>query len=552
MSLRRLTLGFSIFLPLFVVAQAFAQKKTIDQYWAEANVSRDMLRADWIINNQSCQSSVTRFRGCVQALSGVASRATPAMEVLPESVIGSSDFETGRVRVQLGGGLALVEVALPLTAPVSLRVAQTRIIERADKVRNAAAALYASLQAPAHVDFVSALEQVFTEAKLNPEIEPAAIAAGINRYLVEALDAHAHIDPMAATQAEMASSGEDFVGIGVIVREISGQVVIQQTIDGGPARRHGVKANDIILAVDGIPPQAGELTAMTDRIKGAIDTVVVLRVQRQGQVLPLEIPIKRAKISLPNVEVKVQQLIGQKILTVKLRSFMKATSCAEIQTQVMAAQVANPDIAGLIFDLRENGGGLLDQAVCIGGLWVGPKVILKVKDLNQEGFEEYTAFRQQITQLPMVTLINGGSASASEVLAGTLQDYQRSWIVGERSFGKATVQSPSMFTNDILLYRTIQRFYQPSGRTNQVVGILPDFDTAAKPGATEDERFVLREGDLYPNALVAIGAPWQQPRPDEVARIENCRARGQAEAVYRLGEEVDYQLQVGAEILSCN
>jgi carboxyl-terminal processing protease len=212
---------------------------------------------------------------------------------------------------------------------------------------------------------------------------------------------------------------------------------------------------------------------------------------------------------------------------------------------------------GLVFDLRGNGGGLLDEAICIGGLFAGQKVIVKVKDLEANSFEDKPSFHDSITSLPLVILIDAGSASASEVVSGAMQDHRRAWILGERSFGKGTVQAPQPFlSRDIVLFRTIQRFYQPLGRTNQLVGIFPDFEVPATPDATADERFRLREADIYPHALKAESGDWKQPRPDEVSAVGACVAKDSlAKKAYAAAKAkkaaVDYQLLSAEEVLKC-
>lgn len=547
--MQRLILGLTTSATLIFGTQAFAAKKTSDQYWAGTSISRQMLQADWLVNNLNCAQSEARFRGCVQALNGIASRANPTLEVVPSALVGAEGFEIGRVVVDLGGGLSLAETAPRKVSGESLRISQMKSVERMNKIRQALSAMFASRGPGDLYDYVGALNQVFDQAKLSAEIEPAALAKAIDNFMIEALDSHAHLNPIEQINDDRADGNTDIVGIGVRVQDVSGSIVVTQTIEGGPARQSGMKANDVIIAINGNSVAGQDITAVTDKIKGAENTLVTVRVQRKEQVL--EIPITRRRIVFENVQVKVQDLMGQKMLTVKLGTFTDGSACNKIEATMQALAAKNPDLKGVILDLRDNGGGLVDQALCIGGLFVGREVIMQVKDLGRDGMQELRSYRSQITQLPMVTLINGGSASASEVVSGALQDHKRSWVVGERSFGKATVQSPSMFADGIVIYRTIQRFYQPSGRTNQIVGIMPDIEAPAKPGATEDERFVMREGDLYPNALSAIGAPWQQPRPEQVAKIQTCRARERAENVFRLGDEVDYQLQVAAEVLTC-
>jgi carboxyl-terminal processing protease len=215
-------------------------------------------------------------------------------------------------------------------------------------------------------------------------------------------------------------------------------------------------------------------------------------------------------------------------------------------------------VSGLVLDLRGNLGGLIDQAVCIGGLFLGREVVVKVKDLDRDSFEELSSSKPAATDLPLVVLIDAGSASASEIVSGAIQDHQRGWLLGERSFGKGTVQANMNFWNDkIVFYRTVQRFYQPTGRTNQQVGISPDFEVPATPSATEEDRFRLREADIFPHGLGAVGPMWAQPRPEEARKVNGCVAGEKladkvfAEAKAR-GHAVDYQLLRAEETLRCS
>jgi carboxyl-terminal processing protease len=252
------------------------------------------------------------------------------------------------------------------------------------------------------------------------------------------------------------------------------------------------------------------------------------------------------------------------------------------QVQALAAQGAQ----ALILDLRANPGGIVQEAVCMGGIFVGNQKIVEMKRFSDQATREvnenapghpyfplddehtrFTTLPFYTTDLPMVTLINGSSASASEILSGALQDYKRSWLVGDRTYGKASVQindKPFSITDQLplfeepkmTLFSTEARFYQPFGRTNQIVGIVPDFSVDPIPHATEEQKFVLREADSYTNALPAVGAPWVNPRSAEIATISQCvKATGTAEKMYDAHKDDtirgDFQVYSAEDILKC-
>jgi carboxyl-terminal processing protease len=283
---------------------------------------------------------------------------------------------------------------------------------------------------------------------------------------------------------------------------------------------------------------------------------VKLKVLRDGKEISLD--IVRDTIKQDNLEAKVVSDLGRKIGVIKLRSFMDKNACGKMGQKLLSLE-STDKVEGIVLDLRGNGGGLLDQAVCMGGLFFGKKVVVKVRDLQGGTFKDMFGSLPAATALPVVALIDAGSASASEVLSGALQDQQRAWVVGERSFGKGSVQAPSIFAGNekIVLYKTVQRFYQPLGRTNQIVGIEPNFVRPIKPNATEEERFALRERDYFPNALDAESQAWVETRKEKVAKVESCVASGKlAEKKYAeltaARSNADYQLLAAQEVLNCD
>jgi carboxyl-terminal processing protease len=214
----------------------------------------------------------------------------------------------------------------------------------------------------------------------------------------------------------------------------------------------------------------------------------------------------------------------------------------------------------MILDLRGNGGGQLELGRCIAGAFLpaATPVVIERPVSGPIFLEKVLETREEpATTLPMVTLVDAGSASASEIVAGALQDHARSFIVGERSYGKGTVQglTPLKHNSKILKAQTIARFYLPSGRTNQIEGIIPDITAYRVPNPTEDDKLAYREEDLYPNALPAVGTPWKQPRPQVIGKLEQCLSSGTAGKRFDKAQSEavapDYQLIVGEETLRC-
>jgi carboxyl-terminal processing protease len=375
-------------------------------------------------------------------------------------------------------------------------------------------------------------------------------------FLKEAVDAHAHIEPSEEMQDSMNDADQSFAGAGILLQVLGGKILVGSLVEGGPAEKAGVRANDQILSIDGATTTGMKTDKVVSLVRGPVGSTVKLRLLREGK--ELELAVVRDTVKQENLEAKVVSDLGRKIGVIRLRSFVDKSACGKMGQKILSMET-NDHVEGFVLDLRGNGGGLIDQAVCMGGIFFGKKVVVKVRDLQGGQFTELFGSLPAATNLPMVTLIDAGSASASEILSGALQDHERSWVLGERSFGKGSVQAPSPFLgNDrIMFYQTIQRFYQPKGRTNQIVGIEPNFVRPIKPNATDDERFALREKDYYPNALGAENAPWVETRTAKVSKIEACvngakLAEKKFAELSASGKAADYQLLSAQEVLGCD
>lgn len=528
---------------------AFAEKKTPEQYWTETGLTTEFLFSNRILTGPVCGRSLEMLQGCIAAINSVGGRANRPIELIPSSLARDPEF-SGGMPFRVFNDFQLVSRAKP-AAEASPMAEQKRENSRRAKMK---AALQAALPSSSGTDFETIFKTVLDFAVKDKGDDAITAARAITAYLAASSDAHAHIDAAEQVQDSLADASENFVGIGANLQSLNNRTIIQSPTEGGPAKKAGVLPNDIITAVDGVNVDGMDIGEVVKKIRGEEGSTVKLTLLRKGRTL--ELAIVRKKIVLENVTSELRSDLGEAYGYIRLRSFMDSNGCARIESFVKDLEAKGAK--GLVLDLRGNGGGLLDQAICIGGLFVGRQVIAKVKDLSSDSFQDLASDKNQITNLPLAVLIDAGSASASEVLSGALQDHKRAWIFGERSFGKATVQAPGVFARNprIMLYRTIQRFYQPSGRTNQIVGISPDIVVPVKPDATEEERFFRREADYFPNALGAVGPVWQQTRTQQVSEMESCISRGglarKAYAEAKAKEETaDYQLISAEEALSC-
>ena len=311
--------------------------------------------------------------------------------------------------------------------------------------------------------------------------------------LMQELDAHSsYLDKKASKEMAIQTQGE-FGGLGITVGMRDGALTVISPIDDTPAFKAGVKASDIILKIDNKSTINMTLDEAVSLMRGNPQTDIAITVVRKGELKPLEIKMKRDIIKIQSVFVKTIE--KENLLYLRVSSF--DTKVTEDLEKIIAA---NKNVKGFILDLRNNPGGLLTQAIGLVNLFVDKGVIVSQKGRNPEDEEKFEAVASKMkTKLPLVVLVNEGSASASEIVSGSLQDHKRAVIVGEKTFGKGSVQAVLPIDNDKVenIKLTIAKYYLPSGRTIQATGVTPDIIvTSGKVTQTEEEKFKIKEADL--------------------------------------------------------
>ena len=311
--------------------------------------------------------------------------------------------------------------------------------------------------------------------------------------LMQELDAHSsYLDKKASKEMAIQTQGE-FGGLGITVGMRDGALTVISPIDDTPAFKAGVKASDIILKIDNKSTINMTLDEAVSLMRGNPQTDIAITVVRKGELKPLEIKMKRDIIKIQSVFAKTIE--KENLLYLRISSF--DTKVTEDLEKIIAA---NKNVKGFILDLRNNPGGLLTQAIGVVNLFVDKGVIVSQKGRNPEDEEKFEAVASKMkTKLPLVVLVNEGSASASEIVSGSLQDHKRAVIVGEKTFGKGSVQAVLPIDNDKAenIKLTIAKYYLPSGRTIQATGVTPDIIvTSGKVTQTEEEKFKIKEADL--------------------------------------------------------
>jgi len=353
---------------------------------------------------------------------------------------------------------------------------------------------------------IRSLSEVFGKIKQNyvEDIDDKELLENAIRGLLSGLDPHsAYLDKKAFTDLREGTSGE-FGGLGIVVGMKDGFVNVISPIDDTPAERAGVKSGDLIIRLGEKNVKGMTLEDAVKIMRGKPDTDILLTIVREGKDKPLKIKITRAIIKVQSVRSKtLEDGFGY----IRVSAFQERTGADLRKAITKLKRENNKKIKGLVLDLRNNPGGLLSAAVEVSDAFLEGGVVVSIKGRDQSNTTTYSAKGLDlINEAPIVVLINGGSASASEIVAGALQDHKRGIIMGSLSFGKASVQTVVPLGNGSALKLTTARYYTPNGTSIQAKGITPDIiledvevskkkDNGFKPTKEKDLSGHLENGD---------------------------------------------------------
>ena len=316
------------------------------------------------------------------------------------------------------------------------------------------------------------------------EVKDDQLVEGAINGMLTALDPHSnYLNSKNFNDMKVQTRGE-FGGLGIEVSMESGLVKVVSPIDDTPAARAGLKPGDLITHLDGSPVQGLTLPEAVEKMRGPVNSDITLTVRREGQD-PFDVKLTRAIIKIQSVRSHIE---SNNIAYIRITSFNEQTDVGLNNAMKNLKQQANGKLIGVILDLRNNPGGLLDQAVAVSDAFLEKGEIVSTRGKRAEEAQRYNARPGDIASgLPIAVLINGGSASASEIVAGALQDHHRAVLIGTKSFGKGSVQTIIPLAGHGAMRLTTARYYTPSGRSIQARGIDPDIVVEAAKIAKDEK-----------------------------------------------------------------
>lgn len=369
------------------------------------------------------------------------------------------------------------------------------------------------------------------------------IETAINGMLVS-LDPHSsYLDADDFEEMQVQTRGE-FGGLGIEVTMENGIVKVVSPIDDTPAFRAGVQAGDYITHLDSESIVGMSLNEAVDKMRGAVGSDITITIRRENTPDPIDIVITRDIIKIRSVK---SEILGDDIGYIRITTFSQNTESGLKQSITDAKKELGDNLKGFILDLRNNPGGLLDQAIAVSDVFLDKGEIVSTRGRHEQDTKRDNATPGDLTDgLPLVVLINGGSASASEIVAGALQDHRRAILLGTQSFGKGSVQTVIPLLGHGAMRLTTARYYTPSGRSIQAKGIEPDI--TVEPAKIESyasyEEGRYRESDLRgalenPDDKKKEGDKEPDSKTEETKKTDEDNAEKKEIQDYQLSRAID-------------
>jgi carboxyl-terminal processing protease len=380
------------------------------------------------------------------------------------------------------------------------------------------------------------------------DVKDDTLVEGAINGMLTALDPHSnYLNSKNFNDMKVQTRGE-FGGLGIEVSMESGLVKVVSPIDDTPAARAGLKPGDLITHLDGNPVQGLTLPEAVEKMRGPVNSDINLTIRRESQE-PFDVKLTRAIIKIQSVR---SHLEGKNIGYIRVTSFNEQTDVGLNNAMKNLKQQADNKLIGIVLDLRNNPGGLLDQAVAVSDAFLEKGEIVSTRGRRADDAQRYNARAGDIASgLPVAILINGGSASASEIVAGALQDHHRAVLLGTKTFGKGSVQTIIPLAGHGAMRLTTARYYTPSGRSIQARGIDPDIVVEAAKIAKEE-----KAGDKKDDKTAKAGDKPGDKKDDKAAKATDKKDEKSDSTAEQgtidpasIGTADDYQLARAVDML---
>jgi carboxyl-terminal processing protease len=376
------------------------------------------------------------------------------------------------------------------------------------------------------------LMDVFERVRVDyvDKVDDKTLIEGAINGMLASLDPHSsYLDARDFQNMRQTTDGE-YGGLGLTVTTEDGAVKVVSPTDDTPAARAGIKSGDYITHLDGELIYGATLQDAVDKMRGKPGTDVKLTIVREGATKPIDFSLKREVIQIKPVKFETRGNVG----VIRISTFNKITGDATRQAVAAIEKSLGDKLAGYVVDLRANPGGLLDQAIEVSDVFLDKGEIVSQRGRTKNDIERYFAKSGDLTGgRPIVVLVDEGSASAAEIVAGALQDQRRAIVLGQRSFGKGSVQTLIPLSQESALRLTTARYFTPSGRSVQEAGIEPDITVPQLSDASRADRPRLREADLRKHLInemkdgtEKIVESDDKPDPRFVATPESLKKQG--------------------------
>ncbi len=394
---------------------------------------------------------------------------------------------------------------------------------------------YAAVQAAAETDTykeLDALMDVFERVRVTyvDKVDDKTLIRGAINGMLSSLDPHSgYLDGRDYANLKQTTDGE-YSGLGLTVISEDGAVKVVTPTDDTPAAKAGIKAGDYVTHLDDELIYGGTLNEAVDKMRGLAGTKIKLTIVRQGEPKPLEFTLTREVVVIKPVKWETRGNVG----LIRISTFNNKTGDATRAAVEGIKAKLGAGVVGYVVDLRSNPGGLLDEAIKVSDVFLDAGEVVSERRRAKNDIDRYFAKSGDLTDgKPVVVLVDEGSASAAEIVAGALQDHRRAIVLGQRSFGKGSVQTVYPLSAETALRLTTARYFTPSGRSVQENGIEPDIQVPQLSDARVSERKPLREADLkkhlineIKDATAKLVEQDGQADPRFLAKAEDLKAKG--------------------------